>query len=136
MGPASPAVAGDLVSITMKTIRAAATKTPSTGVIAPRLGAHRGPSGPGRLLNAGVMRPSPPRGERGALLISPGLLPVLEGHVVGADQLVAPRLPGHPPIGAVEVHLLVERDGQHFLNPQVVDAMYWARRFFSSICDC
>src|SRR5262245_35221936 len=53
----------------------------------------------------------------------PGLLPVLEGHVVGAEQLVAPRLPGYPLVGAVEVDLLVERNGRHLLDPQLVDAV-------------
>src|SRR5262245_38289650 len=61
--------------------------------------------------------------ERGAVVISPWLLPVLEAHVVGADQLVAARLPGHPLVGAVKVDLLVERNGWDLFDPELVDAM-------------
>src|SRR5258705_1751754 len=49
------------------------------------------------------------------------LLPVLERHVVGADQLVAARLPGQPPVGAVEIDLLVYGNGGRLLHPELVD---------------
>src|SRR5262245_29741258 len=49
------------------------------------------------------------------------LLPVLERHVVGLNHLVAPRLPVHALGDAVQIDLLVERDGRRFLDPELVD---------------
>src|SRR5262249_4814631 len=78
MGAASPAVAGDLASIAMTTIRAAAAKTLSTGVMASRIGVHRGPSGQGGLLKAGLMRPSPPERRTWRVAhVPPGYFPSL-----------------------------------------------------------
>src|SRR6266566_2793902 len=51
----------------------------------------------------------------------PPLLPVLERHVVGLDELVAARLPVETLGRAVEVELLVERDRGGVLDPQLVD---------------
>src|SRR5574341_2443174 len=51
------------------------------------------------------------------------LLPVLQAHVVGLDQLVTPRLPVEALGGAVEVELLVERHRGHLLDPEPVDPM-------------
>src|SRR5215813_13471771 len=79
-----------------------------------RIAARQGNAGHARVVNASL---SSDKGERGAAIISPWLLPVLERHVVGADQLVAARLPDHPLVRAVEVDLLVERDGRDLLDP-------------------
>src|SRR5262245_24628419 len=53
----------------------------------------------------------------------PPLLAVLEGHVVGLDQLVAARFPVEPLGGTVEVELLVERHGSGVLDPELVDLL-------------
>src|SRR5258705_9477563 len=49
------------------------------------------------------------------------LFPVLEGHVVRLQHLVAARLPVEALRDAVQIDLLVERHRRHFLDPQLVD---------------
>src|SRR5262244_941763 len=49
------------------------------------------------------------------------LLPLLERHVVGLDQLVAAGFPVELAVGPVEVDLLVEGHRRLILDPQSID---------------
>src|SRR5215470_20339940 len=93
------------------------TRAPTS--ISPRRSARRSTrSSPGWPAACGSSprcgRPWSPGGRRYGLF---------DRHVVGANQLVAARLPGQAPVGAVEIDLLIERDRGYFLDPQLVDLL-------------